>query len=367
MTMPEFQIALRVDASLEIGNGHLMRCLTLADELARRGARILFVCRGHAGHLCDLVARRGYEFELLSQSDEQSVADWNAHAAWLGTCLDVDAAQTATAIRRRLGRCDWLVVDHYALDSSWERQLREAAQKILVIDDLADRPHDCDLLLDQTLDRKQSDYAGLLPLGCRVLLGAPFALLRPEFSVLRQTLTAGQRPETLSRLLVSIGGVDKDNLSSRVLELLAACELPGDCRVRVVLGSTAPWLKQVRQVASRMPYSTEVLVDVSDMAGLMSDSNLAIGAAGTSAWERCCLGLPTIMLVAAENQRLVAHVLERQGAALVIDDPERMESELPPLVNRLAASADARARMSVAAMGVTDGRGVLVVSDAMGI
>lgn len=312
--------AFRADASVEIGTGHVMRCLTLADALHESGAECLFLCRQHNGHLLDLIAKRGHEAIALPLHE----ADWPAsdpglpaHAHWLGTDWVTDAADSSEALAGRY--IGWLVVDHYALDRRWEQAMRPHCRRLMVVDDLADRPHDCDLLLDQNLGRRAEDYRGLLPPEARTLIGPHYALLRPEFAALRtESLARREHPE-LGHLLVTMGGVDKDNATGAVLDALAGCDLPPDLRITVVLGPHAPFLAQVRARAETMPRPTRVLAGVGDMARLMADADLAIGAAGSTSWERCCLGLPTIQTVLAENQLMIADALAQADVAITID------------------------------------------------
>jgi len=232
----------------------------------------------------------------------------------------------------------------------------------MVIDDLADRPHACDLLLDQTFGREATDYHPFVPAACRLLCGSQYALLRPEFAALRPYSLQRRAQPTLRELLITMGGVDKDNATGQVLQALRSCRLPADCRITVVMGATAPWLDEIRKEAQDMPWPTRVLVGVSDMAQLMADSDLAIGAAGATSWERCCLGLPTIMLVLAENQRKIAEELCEAGAAHLI--------EVSTLNNQLLIVPDNweplfLGAMSAAAAAITDGSRVAQVINAL--
>jgi spore coat polysaccharide biosynthesis predicted glycosyltransferase SpsG len=158
-----------------------------------------------------------------------------------------------------------------------------------------------------------------------------------------------------------MGGVDKDNATGQVLETLKSTKLPTSCRITVVMGTAAPWLAEVRQLALQMPWPTSVKAGISDMAQLMADSDLAIGAAGATSWERCCLGLPTLMLVLADNQQKVAHSLEHANAVYLIPRPQEIFDRLPRLLNRLVSSPAQRASMSLAASHIADGHGVATV------
>lgn len=364
------KVLFRADASLQIGTGHVMRCLTLADALTALGSGCQFICREHQGNLIELIRSKGYITHVLparAASVHAELPDaWKSlppHAQWLGTSQEEDA-KTCEQVLIEL-RPDWLVVDHYALDARWEVALKPHYSKLLVIDDLADRPHDCDVLVDQTLGRTGDEYESLVPANCQTLCGSQYALLRPEFAALRGYSLQRRVKSDVRQLLISLGGVDRTNATGDVLESLRDCRLPADCSITVILGPTAPWLAEVKRKAQQLPWATTVLVGVTDMARLMADSDLAIGAAGSTAWERCCLGLPTVMLVLADNQRDVASGLACAKAAEVIEEQQAIRARLPELLNRLVENADALSAMSKAALSVVDGRGVAAVSEIM--
>lgn len=350
-------IALRTDASLQIGTGHVMRCLTLADALREYGAECTFICRPHPGHLLELIAQRGHLAVALpapSTGSAQTPAV-PAHAAWLGTDWETDAQDTRQALGDKVW--DWLVVDHYALERSWEQVVRPVCQRLMAIDDLADRPHDCDLLLDQNLGRTAEDYLGLLNPHTITLIGPRYALLRPEFAKLRAQSLARRAEPQLKHLLITMGGVDKDNATGRVLDALKDCPLPPGLHVTVVMGPHAPWLRQVVAQAAAMPCLTHVLVGVNNMAQLMADSDLAIGAAGCTAWERCALGLPSLVLVLAENQKACSTALQTSEAAIAMQGSADIQWFFSNSIR-----SDRRLfqlqQLSSAAAKVTDGNGV---------
>lgn len=308
-------IIFRVDASIQIGIGHVMRCLTLADALKNEGANCTFICREYSGNMLALIQSKGHGVVALPTKEANtsltSQHPRQEYLSWLGATPDEDAEQTIAAIQSLTAdKSAWLIVDHYALDRDWEKQLRPYCQKIMVIDDLADRPHDCDLLLDQTFARDERDYQALVPEHCTILTSSYYALLRPEFAQWREySLQRRQQPQ-LKQLLITLGGVDKDNVTGQVLTALANSQLPNDCHITIVMGEHAPWLESIKAQAQQLPWSTEVRVNVTHMAELMANSDLCIGAAGSTTWERCCLGLPTIMLITAKNQIFAAELLK---------------------------------------------------------
>jgi UDP-2,4-diacetamido-2,4,6-trideoxy-beta-L-altropyranose hydrolase len=358
------KIVFRTDASLQIGTGHVMRCLTLADALRDKGAEVIFISREHPGNINRLIEQKNFDIYKLSLSDgKEKVADAVSahkllHAEWLGASQHQDALQCEPLLQDF--KPDWLVVDHYAIDCYWQRMLKPHYQKLMVIDDLADRQHDCDLLLDQTYGRNTEDYKSLVPTHAKLLLGAGYALLRPEFAEWRDfSLKRRVNPE-LKSLLITMGGVDADNVTGCVLAALRDCILPNDLKITVVMGGSAPWLEQVKLLAGQMPNPTEVKVNVTNMAEIMAHSDLAIGAAGSTSWERCCLGLPTLMLVLAKNQKLASCLLSEFGAAqaLHFSDPKNFTK----IINKSLCNVEQLWEMGALASQVTDGGGVARVA-----
>ncbi len=357
------KIAFRSDASLQIGTGHFMRCLALADVLRQRGAQCNFICRPSHGHLLNLIQERGHKANILVQSGDAFSASADlSHAKLLSSDWASDAKQTQQTLGRQV--VDWLVVDHYALDERWEHALRPHARRILVIDDLADRPHDCDLLLDQNLGREPKDYVGLLSSKTKTLIGPSYALLRPEFSEWREHSLQRREKPKLTNLLITMGGVDLTNVTGQVLDALTICDLPADLRITVVVGPMSLWLAKVQAQAASMPRPTQVLVGVSNMAQLMAESDLCIGAAGGTAWERCALGLPTIVLILAANQNSGAMALQAHGAAWTADDLEQLRTQMITMFN-IDKQTVALQKLSQAAARVTQGDGVSRVLESI--
>lgn len=365
------RVAIRADASLQIGSGHVMRCLTLAAALRDRGAECHFICREHAGHIGKLVVDRQFSLHTLPACHgraplEETSSQLPAHADWLGCSWQEDARQSAEKLKAI--QPEWLITDHYAIDAHWHAALSPHYRKLMVIDDLADRPQLGDILLDQTFGRNPHDYAGCVPESCRLLCGSRYALLRPEFALLREhSLKRRKGSAGIRHLLVTMGGVDKDNVTARVLAALADSGLPANCEITVVMGATAPWLEDVRAHAASLPWPTRVRVNVGDMASVMASADLCIGAAGSTAWERCTLGLPTIMVVTAANQAGIAAALRDKGAALCAGsfDSPRFTARLQECLAHLLGSLQALKDSSSAAAAVTDGTGVESVCDIL--
>jgi UDP-2,4-diacetamido-2,4,6-trideoxy-beta-L-altropyranose hydrolase/UDP-4-amino-4,6-dideoxy-N-acetyl-beta-L-altrosamine N-acetyltransferase len=347
------RVLFRADASLDIGNGHVVRCLTLAQALKNMGAKCEFVCRLHPGHLTEYIDQQGFLVHRLPVGDLDT---------WLGVDWKVDAQQTLQAVNSQI--YDWLIVDHYGLDAKWEISLSAVATQRMAIDDLANRSHAVDVVLDQNMGRTVADYVPWVQSGTEVYVGPMRALLRPEFSELRaqsmdRRLTRGIY---INQVLVTMGGVDKTNVTAQILRALRQerSVLDVSCELTVIMGPHAPWLDDVRAVAATMPWQTEVCVNVSDMAERMVKADLAISAFGTTAWERCALGLPTLGVVIADNQLAGARYLEASGATVLLprkSDLSVLAKELKERLLLLRDPTHLRA-MQEACFKVTDALGV---------
>lgn len=347
------RIAFRTDASLAIGTGHVMRCLALAQKLQGAGAHCIFLSRAHEGNLLALTAARGFETRPLPATQGSAIGD--GYMAWLGVDPVIDATQTLDRLDD--GPVDWLIVDHYALDVCWERHLRQRCRHTMVIDDLADRPHDCDILLDQNLGRTFVDYEHLVPPSCQLMVGPFFALLRPDFAALRTQSLSRRTTGRIGHILVTMGGVDRENVTGDVLQALGSTSLHHRIKLTVVMGATAPWRADVNHLAATLPFQVRVLFDVQNMAELMMDADLAIGAAGSTSWERCCMGLPAIQLILAENQRPIAQALANAGVAVLLDRKD-LTTGISNFLDASVLSSETIVRMSNAASAITDGKGL---------
>lgn len=298
------QIVFRTDASLDIGTVHVMRCLSLAQALARDNVEVLFICRVHDGHLCDLIEGQGFVVcRLPAPTDYFTPEPSPSHAAWLGATWQDDADQTCPVIKSLSIMPAWLVVDHYALDSRWENLLRPLVEHIFVIDDLADRAHDCDLLLDQNFFADlRARYTGKVPEDCHLLLGPEYALLQPMYAELQDHIFPRRGP--IQRILIFFGGVDHDNLTGRALAAFLSLKRH-DIDVNVVIPRNSPYVSEIRDLVAGCT-NVHLHGNLPTLAPLIASAELAIGAAGITTWERLCLGLPALVVTLAENQREVA-------------------------------------------------------------
>jgi UDP-2,4-diacetamido-2,4,6-trideoxy-beta-L-altropyranose hydrolase len=351
------RVLFRADASPRMGAGHVMRCLALADRLAAGGAKICFACAALPEDLAERITRAGHKLlRLEAAGPPEEKRGWDRRAFGRHEQL-VDAEATCRAVAAWSPA--WIVLDHYRLDAQWEAAVKQrTGARILVLDDLANRPHHCDVLVDQTFGRLPADYAGLVPAGCRTYTGSLYALLRPEFEQARPAALARRRePGRVGTILVSLGATDIDGVTAKAVRAVLGAAL--GCHIHVVLGPGAPSLPELEGLSRS---DVEIHVDSRNMAGLMAAADLAIGAAGGSAWERCCLGLPTVMLALADNQRLIADGLSSIGAGAAVSAIDGIEAA----VAELAGNEAARQRMTAAAAAVIDGQGARRVAELLG-
>jgi UDP-2,4-diacetamido-2,4,6-trideoxy-beta-L-altropyranose hydrolase len=306
------RVIIRTDSSRRLGAGHLMRCLTLAQELAAAGCTVEFVCRALPGDFTGLAAERGFAVHRLPAPPAEGR---DGAFPW------ADDARATARVAGDGPRPAWLVVDHYRLGHEWEQALRPHVGGIAVIDDLADRRHDCDLLLDQNYHPAgENRYRGLVPAGCRLLLGPAHALLRPQFRSLLGR--PPQRDGSIRRLLVFFGGSDPTGETVKTLAALRLWDRPL-VAVDVVVGAAHPELRTVEKLCAERP-GTSFHCQTDDMAALMAAADLAIGAGGSATWERCAAALPAILLVVAPNQAEVAAAVDEAGAALNLGAADRI-------------------------------------------
>jgi UDP-2,4-diacetamido-2,4,6-trideoxy-beta-L-altropyranose hydrolase len=354
------RIAFRTDATRQMGTGHFMRCLALADELKMQGAQIRFVSRNLPAHLSEMLEARGMEYVPLNTDVAEESSDELVHSKWLATSQAQDAQATIQAM---VGHSwDWVIVDHYALAERWESAVRKNAKQLMVIDDLADRRHDCDLLLDQNFySDMQTRYIDKVSSNCKLLLGTRYALLREEFRKLREQI----KPRTgkVKRILLFFGGIDADNYTSLAIEALAT--MNSALHVDVVIGATHPYRELIQHNCNIQGFVCHV--QTTRMAELMAEADLAIGAGGTAIWERCCLGLPSISFCVAENQ--IKQIADAAEAGLLYSAENSLNfvDMIRHHIKGLLENPALLKLISKSEMKAVDGKGVKRVVHAMEI
>ncbi len=342
------QIAFRTDSSSQIGIGHLVRCLVLADEFKRLGHHCTFICHYFPGHQGAMVEDHGHRLVLLPPIGGPT------DSSGIKVYAERDSEETRSALVSQ--KPNWLVCDHYGIDERWETALRGTAGRILVIDDLADRRHDCDALIDQNLFPDMNErYSDRVGSGTLLMLGPKYALLRGEFAARRRNLD--RRFNQPPRLFVGFGGADPANATERVVcALLGAF---GDTLEMVVVAGPANSRFDHLHVLWERNTNIRLCRSIKRMADCLAEVDLAIGGGGLRALERCALGLPSLIYAIADNQILPSKTLAGMGAARYMGTIEKLDTdELITTVRRFAADGQARASISRAGMEVVDGAGV---------
>ena len=365
MAASGLRVAIRADASVSIGSGHVMRCLSLADQLRAQGANVRFITRAHQGNLDALILTRGYPVHSLAVDSstrvESNTPDGPPHAAWLNGDWRTDLDDTARVLHN-IGGVDWLVVDHYALDARWQTPLRQRAQRVFVIDDLADRDHDADLLLDQNMvESARQRYRSRTDATCELLLGVAYALLRPEFARWRE-MAQRRRLDGRIRLLVFFGGVDATDETGKFLDAWSARDA-GRFVAEVVIGGGHPRRAIHEQ---RVLPGVTMRGYVAEMAELMASSDHAFGASGTTNWERFCLGLNASVVSVADNQTAIARYLGEHGWVDSLGDAcETTPQTYADALRALDPASPAARERSERLMRAVDGLGVQRVVERM--
>lgn len=309
-------VAFRVDGSLEIGIGHVKRCLTLAQKFILEGYRVVFLSRTLTSDLKLEVSEAKGDLLMLPGSSERDRRYY--HSEWLQGTEDSDAQLCFNALQKYSVRYQselaLIVVDHYALAAPWEKVLSLLAP-IFVIDDLCDRPHYCNWLIDQTIGREKNEYKELINKDCLLLLGPQYALLRNEFSQLRKkSIQRRNNTYDIENILITLGGVDKNNTSLLVLKAL---ECSNYCNlITLVVGISNPNILYLKSEIAASTKNIKLIINPNRISEEMLNADLCIGAAGTTSWERCVLGLPTINITIAKNQEAIARNLGKVEAAI---------------------------------------------------
>jgi UDP-2,4-diacetamido-2,4,6-trideoxy-beta-L-altropyranose hydrolase len=337
-------IVFRTDASVNIGTGHVMRCLALSDALCQIGSpRIAFISKELPENLLTKIKSKGFEVFCF---DQEPVSGWQD-----------DSLQTI-AILKQLGETpDWLITDHYELDKNWQMAIRPYVRQLMAIDDLANRSQDCDILLDQNFYKNfQTRYDDLIPKHCRKLLGTKYALLRPEFKTLREKISP--RDGSIRQILIFFGGSDPSNETEKALNALRLLNC-ADIAADVVVGGANPRKEEIRAICDMLSQTT-FHCDTPDMAKLMAEADLAVGAGGTSNWERSCMGLPSLVITVAPNQEEVTAAMADEGWLICLGASENVTADtICAALKMLIRTPNLLKFMSKACMNLADGQGAI--------
>lgn len=311
---------VRVDSGTKIGIGHVMRCFALVENLKKRFDNILFISNQIPGNLSSFIKNRGYKvyhIQGYTHIEEKKLNPKNIKKR-----IESDAKQCIKIIENYPNAENWVLVDHYGIDHKWENKIYEHVKKIIVIDDLANRKHNCDVLIDQNFYKNMKNrYKKLLPPNCTQLIGPKYILLRQEFKIARNKVKIREK---LKRILVSFGGSDITNETYK--SLLALKSLNLKCKIDVVVGSANPNINSIKEICDCMG-STNLYHNTNKIAKLMVSADLSIGGGGSMTWERCCLGLPAIVSILSKNQHQLIKNVSKVGCVINLGQSNNLSSE----------------------------------------
>ena len=354
------KIAIRADASLQQGTGHLMRCLVLADELRLRGHECLFVTQPYLPLFTKKIHDHNHKVIILPMGTlDQSVhIGHDEYLSWLGRSTKHDALVTLEALKNE--NIDILIADHYAIDHSWMDLFSGQKIRKVIIDDLANRKHCCDILIDQNFGRSPQDYEHLVSKKTKVFTGSEYVILKDDFKITRnksQLTRLNREPKCLN---ICMGGMDKDNSTYNILETVLKSGYFKKWSIDVVLRSSSPHAKMISNYSDKSPHNINLHFDCENMATLFEGADLAIGAGGVTLWERCCVGLPTLLLTIADNQVPAAMAMSRSGAIIYCGDIREKDwkKKLDLKLKMLTQDTDRLHLISKIAFGICDGNGL---------
>ena len=316
MNVKTENLFIRVDAGEQIGDGHFLRCLTLANSLEKKFNQIIFISNQLPKHFIKKIKRNNFKMHKINGYT-------HIQKEKLGKKLKIqlihnDLVETKKIIKKYKNLTNWLMIDHYGIDYVWEKNVRTNIEKIIVIDDLANRKHECDILIDQNFyENMEKRYSKLIPNYCKQFLGPKFSLLRPEFFNVRKNL---KRKKQFNRILISFGGSDPSNETKKAL--LAIVDLRKKYKIDVIVGTNNPNKKQIMKLCSKIS-SCDFYEQVENISKYMKKADLAIGAGGTTTWERCCLGLPTIITSISKDQKKIAEDLSKIGCLIYLGNADK--------------------------------------------
>ena len=350
-------VVFRVDASNQIGSGHVMRCLTLAELLRESGSKVSFITRSYVGNLDNLIESKGFKIDSLPGIHKFSVKKLTGYEKWLGVPQTIDAEETV----KKLGNVnpDLLIIDHYSLDIEWESILRFQVKSILVIDDMANRKHDCDWLLDQNYSTDINRYDSMVSPDTVKILGPKYSLLRKEFLSYRKKINLKL---SIKRVFIFFGGIDPYNLTLLSLKSLQHPKLK-HLELNVVIGANNLHAKEVELFVATLDNAV-LHVQVENIAELMADSDIAIGAGGSTTMERFAIGLPSIVITFGKDQQLSTKELNNDkyttwlGSVAQVD-----EDKLTKAIINLIKNPSQLYDKKIMAQKLVDGNGTKRVLD----
>jgi UDP-2,4-diacetamido-2,4,6-trideoxy-beta-L-altropyranose hydrolase len=343
------KIYFRTDSSSEMGIGHVMRCLALADGLSKKGWICTFLCKDHVGSAKTIIENKGYLLELLAV--DEFIERKGEYEKWVGSTQDDDAKACLRLIGRHQNCV--VVVDHYGLDSVWESKIKPEVDYLIVIDDLVNRPHRCDVLIDSKYGRIEEEYRKFCNKSTIILTGTNYCLLRKEFfGLIPEAKKKRGDTRNINKILINFGGSDSQGYSVKVLRILN--KYFDHLNIEIIIGSSC---RHINELKRNITSKTNLYVDANNVASIMLECDFSIGSFGGMSWERCSLGLPSFGFIAADNQNEIAQSLSDKGVVGILDE-NNFESKL---IDILSGGSDIGwwKDMSKKSFMLCDGKGVL--------
>ncbi len=338
-------LVIRADAGLSVGTGHLMRCIALAQCWADQGGNAIFITYCESGHLLTGIADEGFQVVRLHEI-YPNPTDWETTTKILKVYPDA-----------------WVILDGYHFDTDYQYRIKDAGHPLLVIDDYGHATHYyADIVLNQNLGAHRELYQNHAPT-TKLLMGPEYALLRREFRLWgRQDRDV---PEVGRRILVTIGGADPHNVTLEIMKVLEGIDT-SDLETVIVAGAANPHYGELQERASISRHAMRVLRSVTDMPRLMACADMCISGAGSTCWELLCMGVPSILIVVADNQKRAAEALSKSGATMCIQDSAHfLRDALQQAVTDILTDHDRRQSMNSLGRGIVDGQGAVRVCSAL--
>ena len=292
------RIAFFVDAGAQIGTGHLTRCLNLANYCSKLGHEIAFYLFSENTLFLEQISKKGFDaffHKVRFEKHGNKVVKLDSFDEKTSQKMMLDFVLSFTPTI--------CLADSYFLNQYWVQFFKKYVKKIGFIDDQADRKLCGDFLLDQNLDACWEKYKDLIDNNTVAMFGPEYAIMAPEFSELRNKSITRKLSSKIDRLFINFGGSDPENFTEKTIRAIIKCDKLKRLKLTIVCGRAYRFEKSLRNFLRYSDFEYECLFNVSNMADLMAKSSIAIGGGGTTALERCCMGLPTLQFIMAENQR----------------------------------------------------------------
>jgi UDP-2,4-diacetamido-2,4,6-trideoxy-beta-L-altropyranose hydrolase len=347
-------IAFRVDSSSKIGTGHVIRCMTLATQLKNLAFNVYFICKPMMGDIVNSIKSKGYDVILLNSADRDDESDDFS----VNSC-NSDSQQVIDLCS--LLSLDLIILDHYFLNYSWEKAVKDHS-KLMCISDFPAGPRACDILLDSSLSRDHAEYRLDVSSDCLLMTGSDYVMVRPEFALSR---SLGAVSKQVSKILVTMGGADPQDYTSRIIKIISQYEAYDLSNIQfdIVLGRSYQFTPLVLNLISTSKFNYVIHEYIDDMAGLMKDMDVIIAAAGTTLWECFSLGIPTIAVQIADNQQYNVDSCSRAGAIIPINQDCDLESSLIAALGDVLGTNNIRHSLRDNGLNICDGQGAKRVAE----